>query len=353
MVETHLGSRDHEKMVQWFATRGLGVLGEPAAESVKGGTYGGLMMVFPWHMHFHFLQKQTIEGCGWYAVLWTFANSELVMIMTYFKCGEGLQGPTNATLWGSLLAFVKQVQKLVVIFGDFNIAPEVFMTTTMAQTMQVQMLATGEETCNTGSELDWALVSNLLIADMHIQAHWMVPFKPHAMLRFSIAGHFEEVVVRQLSKFGPAPQMQKRDKEWHQIEEKQVEVKWLNKEPDNLTNQVGSLYSRIERYALQNLEQPGIGRGTALNYVQRPLNDPSKPWIWRQGSLAFWGQIEIRLQRLLRQADRELRIKARCRNWAGTLKRTGTMMLRCHVRGTRCSLRCFGTNMVKSAFMCC
>ena len=57
------------------------------------------------------------------------------------------------------------------------------------------------------------------------------------MLRFSIAGHFEEVVVRQLSKFGPAPKQQNHEKAWHQIEEQQVEVNWLNKEPDNLTNQ--------------------------------------------------------------------------------------------------------------------
>ena len=83
--------------------------------------------------------------------------------------------------------------------------------------------------------------------------------------------------------------MQKQEKDWHQIEEQKVEVKWLNKEPDNLTNQVGNLCSRIERYVLQNLEQPGLGRGTALRYVQKPLIDPSKPWIWRKGSLAFLG----------------------------------------------------------------
>lgn len=331
MAETHLGPQDHEKMVQWFTTRGLGVLGEPAAESSKGGTYGGLMLVFPWHLHFHFIEKQIVDGCGWYAVTWTFANSELVLIMTYFKCGEGLQGPTNARLWGGLTAFVKQVKKPLMIFGDFNITPEVFMTTTLAQTMQVQILATGEETCNTGNELDWGLVSTPLIADVRMQADWMVPFKPHAMLRISIAGHFEDVTVRQLSKYGPAPQMQKVEREWHQIEAKNVEVKWLNKEADDLTNRVGSIYDRIERYVLQNLDKPSLGRGTSLQYVQRPLHDPSKPWK----------QIV------------NLGIKGLCRSLDGTLMQTGTTRPRFRALATSCCSKCCGINMVTSTFMFC
>lgn len=73
-------------------------------------------MVFPSHLHFHFVQKQVIEGCGWYGVTWTFGNSELVLIMAYFKCGEGLQGPINAQLWAGLMAFVKSLQKPALVF---------------------------------------------------------------------------------------------------------------------------------------------------------------------------------------------------------------------------------------------
>lgn len=76
---------------------------------------------------------------------------------------------------------------------------------------------------------------------MQVQTDWMVPFKPHATLRFSIAGHFEEVEVRQLSKYGPAPKLDKPEREWHQIEPPQVAVKWLNQEADNLTKQMGSI----------------------------------------------------------------------------------------------------------------
>ena len=71
-----------------------------------------------------------------------------------------------------------------------------------------------------------------------------------------------------------------------------------------MTQQVGALCNRIERYALQQLDNPTLGRGTTLKFVQRPLNDASKPWLWKRGSMAYWGQIEVRLQQLLHNTDR-------------------------------------------------
>ena len=157
MVETHLALEDYQKVQQWLTARGFGVLGHPAAESSKGGTHGGHLLVYPAHMHFHYVHKQIIDGCGWYAVQWTFADAEVLMVMAYFRTGEGIQGHTNAQLWAGLLSFVTSVVKPVIICGDFNITPEEFMTTTMGTIMQVQVLATGEATCHSGNELDWAL----------------------------------------------------------------------------------------------------------------------------------------------------------------------------------------------------
>ena len=71
VVETHLGAEDHVQTLQWMTARGYGALGEPAAESVKGGTHGGMMLLFPQNQHFHYVQKKILEGCGWYAVSWT------------------------------------------------------------------------------------------------------------------------------------------------------------------------------------------------------------------------------------------------------------------------------------------
>ena len=184
------------------------------------------------------------------------------------------------------------------------------MTTTMAQHMQVQILATGEETCNTGNELDWALVSTPLAADLKVEAKWMVPFKPHAMLQFRLAGHFDEIAVQQLTKFGPAPKLQSPVVTWHQVDPQDTTVKWLDHVTDPLTKQAGTIYNRIERYVLQQLEEPHGGRGLTLQFVQRPLHDVSKPWLWKRGSMAFWNQLELRLQQLLHHVGREPRHQA-------------------------------------------
>ena len=78
-----------------------------------------------------------------------------------------------------------------------------------------------------------------------------------------------------------------------------TEVCWLDMQTNPLTNKASSLYSKIERYVLQQLENPKLGRGTQLTYITKPLTDPSKPWLWRKGGQAFWAQIEVRLQQHL------------------------------------------------------
>ena len=155
-------------------------------------------MLYPLDQHFHFVQKQVIDGCGWYAVHWSFQNLDLVMVVVYFKCGEGIQGATNSMLWSALLTFVTGLQKPVIICGDFNVTPEEFMTTTMSSIMKVQVVATGEDTCSTGRELDWALASDYLAAEMSIEANWIVPFRPHAQLRCKLNRSVEHISMRQI-----------------------------------------------------------------------------------------------------------------------------------------------------------
>ena len=305
LAETHLSPEDHDKTLQWFATRGYGIIGEAAAVSPKGGTNGGLLLVFPANLHFHYVQKQIIDGCGWFAVHWTFENFDLILVMVYFKCGEGLQGATNSLLWSGLLTFVTSLAKPVIVFGDFNITPEEFMATTMGTIMQVQVLATGEETCATGRELDWALVTTALLPEVRIEANWMVPFKPHAQINLHLAKDLHQVTVTQIQRHQPAPKLEKISMEWTQFAEIDLPVKWLGMPTNQITQQAGQLYHKIERYVLQQHTTPSYGRGTTLNYVQKPLNDPSKPWLWKKGSLAYWSQLEIRLQQHMHRKNSE------------------------------------------------
>lgn len=111
VAETHLDPDDHQETAQWLSARGFGVLGAPAAQSPKGGTFGGLMIIYPAHKHFHHVQQQMIDGCGWVATMWTFSNLQLIMIVAYFKCGEGVQGKTNAALRAGLISFVTGVNQ--------------------------------------------------------------------------------------------------------------------------------------------------------------------------------------------------------------------------------------------------
>lgn len=195
----------------------------------------------------------------------------------------------------------------VIIVGDFNATPEEFMSTSMSSIMQVTALATRSETINTGSELDWALISNVLAANMSIEADWSVPYKPHRQLIVKIHRAPQQIAVRQIGKFNPAPRLDNVRFTWHMIE---VQVCWLGDEGDQISQHMANLCSRMERFSLQQLESPKLGKGSCLDMQHGPIQDVTKPWVWQRGSQSFWGQVEVRLQQLLTRpssADKLLR----------------------------------------------
>ena len=101
---------------------------------------------------------------------------------------------------------------------------------------------------------------------------------------------------------------------------------------DNLVSrQIGSVYSRIERYVLQNLDSPTHGRGTRLQYQQRPLETLSK---YGCGKKVVW-PFGIRLKSgcskcfIVNHTFEEINhafeeINHTWRSWAGTLISIGT-----------------------------
>ena len=118
--------------------------------------------------------------------------------------------------------------------GDFNITPGEFMATTMATIMQAQVVASGEETCSTGNKLDWALATNQVSPDLVVQVCWEVPFKPHAQLNFRLNAEVDAMTVQQLTRFNPAPKIEKPTKECGQFEMCEKPVKWLDMEDDQI-----------------------------------------------------------------------------------------------------------------------
>lgn len=152
---------------------------------------------------------------------------------------------------------VTGLSKPVTIIGDFKITPEEFMTTTVGTVMQV-----------------------------HVH----------------LAKDLDQVTVQQIQRFHPQPRLEKIYTEWTQLDTIELPVKWM----DNAVTQLaGCLYHKIERYVLQAHDKPVYGRGTQLGYIQKPLTDPSKPWLRRKGALAFRSQLEVRLQQRLHRARKE------------------------------------------------
>lgn len=92
-------------------------------------------------------------------------------------------------------------------------------------------------------------------------------------------------------KFPPPPRLER-------IEHQNVSVSWLGDQGDQISQQTAALSSRIEKFALQQLSNPRLGRGSKLELAQRPLQDVSKPWLWKRGGQSFWGQVAVRLQQL-------------------------------------------------------
>ena len=168
--------------------------------------------------------------------------------------------------------------------GDFNITPGEFMATTMGTVMQVQTVATGEETCSTGNELDWALATNQISPDLVVQVCWEVPFKPHAQLNFKLNMATTALPVQQITRFNPAPKLEKPTKEWDQFDQVECPVKWLDMEDDHISKKAGAIYGKIEAYVLQNLDKPATGRGTRLQYQTRANHGSGRKVVYPSGT---------------------------------------------------------------------
>ena len=101
-------------------------------------------------------------------------------VSLYLRDTEGLNGPTNAEVLASLVAFVRTLPEPWIILGDWNLDPTEVQDSTLIQVMRGRMLATGEATCNHGAELDFGVVSRSLEVLADLSVTWAVPWKPHA-----------------------------------------------------------------------------------------------------------------------------------------------------------------------------
>ena len=103
-----------------YATRGKRVRAMPAQPTGQGGTHGGTFLLYDRDQMFKKVEEFSMQGHGWLVAQWTFKDSTVTVVRFYMKSGEGLQGKTNSAIWGSLVAFLRNLQQPYIVLGDFN-----------------------------------------------------------------------------------------------------------------------------------------------------------------------------------------------------------------------------------------
>ena len=294
LVETHMQGEALIQRERMLARQGWKTISVEANKSERGGTNGGFMIVHPISCHMHKVEHYMIEGCGWLAVQWQFDNWAIIVVLVYFKTGEGIQGQTNAQLWARLTTFTQHLQLPYVVIGDFNVEPGEVAATTIVEHMGGSLLATGQETTLQGSELDWSIVSKTLKPACRLQVQWEVPFKPHGMLMMSIEQEVIELQVAQLIKYPPIPRLEFVRKKWEECEQS-VQVEVLEDHISNVDQKYGEWSAQAEAFVSQNMPGAKQGRGVRIDIEYKPLVDGVKNWVWKRGSLAYWSQFHSRI----------------------------------------------------------
>ena len=147
LQETHMGTKTMETALQYFNTRGWRAYGVAAHPTGNGGTSGGFITLHGQKHLTHHIQTYTQEGNGWTAI--------------------GLQRADKLILDHAHVPFI--------IGGDWQNSPDALAATVIMSNFQFQIVDTGAPTTLHGSQLDYLLVSNVLVSSIQLQTEWEVP----------------------------------------------------------------------------------------------------------------------------------------------------------------------------------
>lgn len=83
------------------------------------------------------------------------------------------------------------------------------------------------------------------------------------------------ISVQQITRFNPAPKLDKSTKDWGQFEQIEKTVKWLDMEDDPISRRAGAIYGQIEDYVLQNWTNQQQKGATNFNSSTNPSMIPA------------------------------------------------------------------------------
>ena len=143
LQETHLTPEMLHGRRATLQALGWDLYAEPASLSDKGTRLGGTACAFP--KNSGVWQKATYQckGAGYTAVGLRQRRWDYTIVSLYLRDTEGLNGPTNAEVLSSLVAFVRTLPEPWIILGDWNLDPTEVQDTALIQVMRGRMVATG------------------------------------------------------------------------------------------------------------------------------------------------------------------------------------------------------------------
>ena len=160
---------------------------------------------------------------------------------------------------------------------------------------QCQIVDTGAPTTLQGSQLDYLLVSNVLVSSIQLQPEWEAPWKPHCGLAVTLSCDTPDVEVQQLQRFPPIGKVHTLPQCWSTFHEADGPFSIAGIQITGLGSDLARWASQTEQYLTQQLHKPTTGRGHHIQLRKAPLVDQIRQQVWKKGQLAYWERMAVRV----------------------------------------------------------
>ena len=202
--ETHVENPQQEGLKSGLSAGSLESWALPA-EGTQGGSTGGLVTVAKTHLqtrHLHTLGEQG-KGCIFIGI--RFQGWQLAIGNVYLESGKGPGSGVNPGLLAQIAVFVQELRIPWIMVGDWNCTPEELASAGFLAMVKGRLVVPAQETTTQGSEIDYAVASEVIAAINHVEVDWDVPFRPHAAVRYSVHKGGATMPVPQAPRFGAEP----------------------------------------------------------------------------------------------------------------------------------------------------
>ena len=292
-VETHLDPQKHWELSQYFSIRGRTVFGTPAEPNQEQtGTHGGIMVIADPACGLTPFQSYTNKGCGYQSFLWQATETTILVVGLYLRTGETFQSDINSDILAPLLSLLTQTTHPYVLIGDWQNPPSALASTVLSSKFHFGILAPDHSVLS-GNTIDYAVLHNSLAGTTSLQAHWAVPWRPHALLQLTFDIEAATMEYRQMPYFPPMPKVPDIDfRPWTTYQSQANSLDLYGIPPNEAAQAWADWLSKTEQYLLQENPWAAQGRGHHLQAVTKPLMLQPKGHTWRKGRPAFWDQIK-------------------------------------------------------------